>query len=688
MLARHLNPFKRKTDAPVAFWSGILSAGPETKTVTYQVPDYFSGTLRVMAVAVAPEAVGSVEKKSLVKGPFVINPNVPTFVAPGDQVDVTVSVANQVEGSGSDSPVTVAVQTTEGLEVVEQPKEPLRIAENREGSVLFRVKIGDRLGNADLTFTAQNGERRSKLTSHLSVRPPVPYRTTVRSGYFESGKMRVPVERDLYPAYRKARAVLSASPMGFSLGFHAYLQNYSYYCTEQLVSKALPLLVLADEMEFGLSRGEAEKHVEEIVNILCTRQNADGAFGLWSATERPTMDFPSVHAMHFLAEARLFGYAIPDTLVKRGLEHLRKIAIAEPRSLDEARAQAYAIYLLTRNGEVTSNYLVRLRGSLESQHEKRWQNDVAGIYVAATYALLKKEDEGEKIIKAYRLGDPERTAAFGSEDSGYYPRLAEDAQYLLLLSRHFPQRLRKLGPDDLHRFVRPVSDSGFSTISAAYCILALQAYIHAVDFGAGSGVGIAEVKTDGSLKPLKVSAGFFAAADFSTEAKALEFTGGNTSGKGLRGLYYQVTETGFDRTSPVKPMHEGLEVQREYRDSKDVAVDHVPLGGELKVCLKMRGLEHRQLDNVAIVDLLPGGFEVVPESIEGNFCSSSGLDYLDVREDRVVFFGSADADLKQIVYRIRATNRGQYTTPPPFAESMYNQRIHSQGVAGKMRVGD
>ena len=54
-----LNPFRRKKDAPVVFWSGLLEAGPERREVSYDVPDYFAGRLAIMAVAVAPDALGA-----------------------------------------------------------------------------------------------------------------------------------------------------------------------------------------------------------------------------------------------------------------------------------------------------------------------------------------------------------------------------------------------------------------------------------------------------------------------------------------------------------------------------------------------------------------------------------------------------------------------------------------------------
>jgi uncharacterized protein YfaS (alpha-2-macroglobulin family) len=101
LAGRNLNPFQRQTDAPVAFWSGIVDAGPEQKSVTYTVPDYFSGQLRVMAVAVSDAAVGRSSETTLARGPFVISPNVLTAAAPGDEFDVNVGLANNLEGSAA-----------------------------------------------------------------------------------------------------------------------------------------------------------------------------------------------------------------------------------------------------------------------------------------------------------------------------------------------------------------------------------------------------------------------------------------------------------------------------------------------------------------------------------------------------------------------------------------------------------
>jgi uncharacterized protein YfaS (alpha-2-macroglobulin family) len=148
-LAHHLNPFKRKHDAPVAYWSGIVDIGPQAKTFTYKVPDYFAGTIRVMVVSNTADAVGFEQAKTQVRGPFVISPNVPTFVAPGDTFDVSVTIANNIEGSGADASVNLDLQTTEGLEVMQKADPTATIAEGRDASFHWLLRAKDLLGNAD-----------------------------------------------------------------------------------------------------------------------------------------------------------------------------------------------------------------------------------------------------------------------------------------------------------------------------------------------------------------------------------------------------------------------------------------------------------------------------------------------------------------------------------------------------------
>ena len=134
--AKQLNPFKRVTEKPVVYWSGIVDADTTAREVIYNVPDYFSGTLTVMAVAVADDATGAAQRDALIRGPFVITPSVPVLAAPGDDFEVGVTVANNVEGSGENAQVQIRAESSEHVQILKTPSQTLRISEGREQSTV------------------------------------------------------------------------------------------------------------------------------------------------------------------------------------------------------------------------------------------------------------------------------------------------------------------------------------------------------------------------------------------------------------------------------------------------------------------------------------------------------------------------------------------------------------------------
>ena len=138
-MASRLNPFKRKTDLPVVFWSGILDTDTSVKQLTYHVPDYFNGSLKIMAVAVSEDSLGSSAVSTKIRGDFIINPNVPTFVAPGDEYEISASVANNVKNSGINAKVMIELKTSPELEVLGTTKQHLVIAEGQEQTIHFRL---------------------------------------------------------------------------------------------------------------------------------------------------------------------------------------------------------------------------------------------------------------------------------------------------------------------------------------------------------------------------------------------------------------------------------------------------------------------------------------------------------------------------------------------------------------------
>jgi len=110
----------------------------------------------------------------------------------------------------------------------------------------------------------------------------------------------------------------------------------------------------------------------------------------------------------------------------------------------------------------------------------------------------------------------------------------------------------------------------------------------------------------------------------------------------------------------------------------------VQQGDELTVQLRLRALGRSQ-SNMAVIDLLPGGFEVIRASISREK-QGWRADYIDIREDRVVWYGSFDERVRELSYRIKATTAGRFTLPAPYAEAMYRRSVRATGLPGEIVV--
>ena len=677
---RHLNPFKRITEKPVVFWSGVVDAEPREREIVYDVPDYFSGTLTIMAVAVAPDAVGSTECETLVRGPFVITPNVPTVATPGDQFEVSVTLANGVEGSGENAEVRLTAETSEHLEIVKPPAVPLRIAEGREITTTFTVRAREKFGSASVVFRASTGGEESKLRSTLSVRPAVPFMVSVRGGNFTKASAELKIQRELHPDFRRLETSVSATPLGLARGLDIFLKNYPNGCSEQITSAALCRLMLSDEADFGLSRAEVNAQLEHTFATLRRRQNEHGSFGYWAADGNERIDFVSAYVMHFLIEAKAAGFTPPANIFQSGLRHLQAMVILEPGSLREARVLAYAIYLLTREGVITTNYVLNLRDYLDKQHRDKWQADLTGAYLAGACALLKKSEEARRLISAYRLGTHEARECWD-----FHTALAADSQFIALAARHFPELLQRLSASQLQSILRPISEGSFNTLSAAYAVLALKGYSQHVTRAAPE-LGATELSPQRRETPLRLDGGpLLKRGTFSPQAAALRFTSKNHA-RGI-GVFFQVIEAGYDRSLPTAAVADGLEIYREFVGATGEVVTTAQLGEPVTVRLRIRSIGPAAVSNVAITDLLPGAFEILPNSLRPGV-GTAGFDYVEVREDRAVFFGTIEPRLREVRYQLKPTNRGEFIVPPVFAESMYDGTIKARGVAGKITVVD
>jgi alpha-2-macroglobulin len=736
-IGKQLNPFKRKRDKPVVFWSGIVDIDGE-KDFTYTVPDYFNGKLRVMAVAVSQDRVGTYEGATTVRGDFVLSPNVPTTLAPGDQVDISVGVANNLTGlGGKQVPVAVTLKTGPQLQVVGSPTQNVSLAEMREGVVKFRVKATDQLGSGHMAFTAAYGDKSASQAVDVSVRPASAYRTQVGVGQVATrSQIDTAALRPMYDAYATRDAAISPLPVVLAQGITSYLVNYQNYCSEQIVSAAMPRLIMDKwpqvpvfshvlQPVFAEKKISNAEAVSKLLDVLHSRQNSEGGFGLWSATP-DSEPFVSNYAMNFMLEARDHGTPVPQDMLDAGNKYLQQLANDNGMdSLDLLRQRAYAAYLLTRQGNVTTNALASIQKRLQDAYPQDWQNDLAAAWLAASYKLLKQDDEANRLMAGPEKALVRSEASEKYFYSYYYDPLVRDATVLYLLSKHFPDRVKALPPRVFENLAWPLAHDDYNTLSSSMTILALDSYASQTS-GELDKLGIQEVHADGGAKTISsIQGNLLQAGSWDASASKLRFINQSTLP-----AWHVVSQGGYDSRQPSEAIKNGIEVIRDYTDDQGKAVDSVTVGQEINVHVRIRATGDDGVGNVAVVDLLPGGFEPVIEpppvangqqnadnnsgdnnggdntgsdaGDNGNSDSGNGnppptpawrstiglpqstwqLDYADIREDRVVIYGTATPDVHEFVYRIRATNAGKFVVPPAYAESMYDRSIQARSAGG------
>ena len=705
VIGRQLNPFKRRRDKPVVYWSGIADVSRE-KDFQYAVPDYFHGKLHVMAVSVSPDLIGTFEGATFVHGDFVLTPDAPTTMAPGDEAEIGIGVSNNVAGMGNNPmPVSVTLKAGPQFQVIGNTVQKLMLAPGHEGATTFRVRATQALGSGALQFTALYARKSASQRIDVSVRPAAAFRTSLEFSRLNPYSTAVITKlRPMYEAYSARNASISTIPLVLSEGLASWLVNYDNYCSEQIVSAAMPRLIaskwsavpaFAHALQPVAGTAESKDALLAQIDALRTRQNERGGFGLWAATP-DAEPFVSAYAMHFLLEARDRGVSVPKDMLESGNNYLELLAGDESMdSLEDIRQRAYAVYLLTRQGNVTSNYLASVQRRLQQAYPQAWKGDLAAAWLAASYQLMKQDKQASVLIAPFQQ-QLERSADNGGFEYDYYlDPLTRDATVLYLLATHFPDRAKSLSPRVMENVARPLEKNQFNTLSAAMTMLALDVYA-SNNAAAVQKLGIAEIQANGSSKPIAtIQNRLLQAGVWSGAATQLRF-----SDASALPAWLVVDQSGYDRGIPADAIKNGLEIVREYTDTKGNALDKITLGEDVDVHVKIRATGDKGIGNIAIVDLLPGGFDLVMEappapggdqSANAPAGLSLGLPestwtpvYEDVREDRVVIYGTANPNVQEFVYRIKASSAGRFVVPPAYGESMYDRRVQARSPGGEL----
>lgn len=650
-LDKNLNPFARKNSKPVAFWSGILSSGTQQQEYRYTVPDEFNGEIKVMAVAVSAEKLGSTEKAVKARGNFAILPSGPLDVAPHDEFIISVTVGNMVEKSGNDYPIEVSVDNIDGFELMGPQTQTVAVSENGETTVKFRFKTLSDLGAKKISFTAKS-LKADNLKSHvsypMSIRPATPYSSKFTMGH-ERSKFILKNVENLYPQYRTQQIAASGSPLVLAAGLFEYLDKFPHFCTEQTISKAFPATELLFKYPELVKNVDVYALFNDALAKLQERQTIDGGFSAWNVAAAPADPYASIYATHFLIRAKSLGFNVPQGMLNHALAYCAEKAGQTPLNIDDY-LPAYATYVLTLNGSVTSNYLLNLEEYYKQNHQKEWKKQLAASFMAASYKILQNDQKADRLISEYQQSDD----------------TWQNAMNAYLSATHFPHLFADSGAKKIKALLDGLADGNWTTSSAAWSTLALAA--------------TNSKETDQSILFNGKSADKttpFPTADFTPQTPQITVTADAP-------FYYVVSQLGFLQESNISAAADGMEVQKTIYNQKGEEVTSAELGEELTVVINCRGLQKENIRDVAVVDLLSGGFEVVNNSLQSPWT----VDTTEIREDRVIAYMTVTPQNSEIRYKVKAIASGSFTVPPVFASALYQPLVRANSAATVMRINE
>lgn len=713
---RH-NPFKRKTEPPVQYWSGIIDVDKKGGSLSVPIPQYFNGRLRVMVVGASTERVASAETGAAVRGDLIVSPQLPVTVTPGDQFEATALIANNLEDSGQDMEVTVKIEADPGLTLVGTPPGTVKVSQGRDGLIAFTLKAGQHLGDNSVRIIAtakdkDGGQVQASRSMSLSIRPASARMSAIRGGYGDQPETTVPLTRRMYPFQAVVEASASSLPMAATQGLARYLETYPYGCTEQLISKAMPQVTLLTRPEFmadkpGQSRDKTRKEAEQLIitaiESIRARMTYQGLC-MWPGSYADEDPLLTAYAGDFLLMAREASFSVSDYTLNEILNTLNRMVVrAEVNTLTEARSRAYALWVLTRSGQVTSQEVSGLVRTLEAK-VKNWKSDVTASLLAACYQMMRQDKEADDLIAGYTVSPKNFW-----DKAQLFDSLAAQSLHLTILSKSFPGRLNNPAVRELvNTAIDLMEKQQYSSFSAAQMVRAIGAYSSAMKPDAQTTT--IWVKNESSdLTELPTSGDMIKTAQATSEARELVFRQSGSSG-----VYWQVFTEGFDVNPPAQVVSDGLVISRAYLlDNKPLTDGQVEQGQELTVLITARSIGG-PVANVAITDLLPGGFEMViargeadPEAatdsdsdddqgggaalneqvrVPGLTTPAMRLAYTDRREDRMIVFADLTTSDSVFAYKIKAINTGQFVLPPVYAEAMYDRALRANSAAGKIVV--
>ena len=673
----------------VKFIGPFYLAKGKQQTHTLKLPMYV-GSVRAMVVAGQDGAYGNAEKTAFVRTPLMLLSTLPRVLSTQEEITVPVNVfamENQVKN------VTVSLEASgAGVQITGNRQQSLTFDQPGDQLAYFTLKTGSKTGKATIHLTASGNGQQTKETIEIEVRNPNPVVTLRNSQWIEAGQ-----EAELSytlagssSANNQVQLEISRIPsVDISRRFD-FLYNYQHHCTEQLTSKALPLLFVSQFK--AVDEQEAEKiktNVQEAIRQIYARQLPNGGFVYWPGNAVADEWITSYSGM-FLTLAQEKGYAVHPNVLNKW-KRFQRAAAQNWRMPQEASnwqiwqselQQAFRLYTLALAGAPEYGAMNRMKEQPGLSIQAKWR-------LAAAYALTgKMKPAGELVYNAETTVIPysSMNLIYGSSDRD--EAMILETLILMKRDRDALQQAKKVSQN-------LAQENWFSTQSTAFALMAMGRLAKQL-----SGTLDFTWSWNGKQQPAVKSAKAVFEKEIATSPKSGTVSVKN-QGKGALSVDLITRTQLLNDTLPAIADNIRLDVKYTDMAGSPISVEDIRQGTDFMSAVTLSNISGTSdYSNLALTHIIPSGWEIynermiVPEASSSNSneantpeSSADKYTYKDIRDDRVLtYFDLRRGESKTFTVRLQATYAGNFILPAIQCEAMYDAAVQARTKAGRTTV--
>ncbi|SFR35849.1 alpha-2-macroglobulin family protein [Litoreibacter janthinus] len=658
------------TEELVAYVSGPLKVGADGVVETvFDIPA-FNGSVRLMAVVWSKDGVGEADAEVLIRDPVVVSATLPRFLAPGDSSQLMLEIVH-ADGPTGEMPLSIS---STGMGFADQIPASVTLAKQQTARLLLPFTArGSEYASVEITLTLPDG-RTLTQTHQIELRRNDPL-VQRRSQFALAAGGTFTLDQNAFAGFvaGSSSVTLAAGPLArFDVpGLLNALDKYPYGCTEQVTSKALPLLYLDQVANaMGLeSRDGISERISQSISLVLTNQASNGAFGLWRP-DRGDLWLDS-YVTDFLSRAKAQGHDVPNEAFRQALDNLRNEVNSAPDFENGGEGLAYALLVLAREGAASI-------GDLRYYADTKSQDFATALAAAQLGAALASYGDPARADSMFRraavlLDRAEGNAQVWRDDYGTDLRDTAAVLTLAVESGSNVLNVAEIGA----RIAPSLGDVvGRSTQESVWTLLAANAMIGRQ----GAGLSLNGEAVDGPLVKVLDE-------DAQEAVRISNSTADDTT--------VTLTAIGVSE-DPVAAGGNGYRISRDYYDLDGNPVDAslVTSGTRLVAVLTVTPLATGEA-RLMVNDPLPAGFEIDNPNLlrSGDVKSLPWLNTdanvrnTEFRDDRflaaVDHYGTKEF---QLAYILRAVAAGDYHHPAASVEDMYRPFYRARTDQGRVQV--